>query len=81
MTLGISTRPELGPQGGGGSTIPTASPLNACRGVPVYRGPRIRTTLSRPLAAGLLRYDAHSAIGAGERSIVLGMAVSLGRFF
>src|SRR5262249_48663316 len=44
----LSTRSQLGPQGGGGSTIPTAPPLNARRGVLVYRGARIRTTLSRP---------------------------------
>ena len=36
---GISTRSQLGPRRGGGSTIPTERPLNARRGVPVYREP------------------------------------------
>src|SRR5262249_30488185 len=37
---GISTRSQLGPQGGGGSTIPTAPPLNARRGLLSIRGRR-----------------------------------------
>jgi len=60
------TRSQLGPKGGGGSTIPTAPPLNARRGVPVYREPA-STTLSRPLAAGVLQYDAYSAIRRRRR--------------
>jgi hypothetical protein len=47
---------------GGGSTIPTAAPLNACRGVPVYRGPASARPCRARLRTGLLQYDAHSAI-------------------